>query len=408
MQQKIKENKYDMFLILLTFLLGLGCVGGALRPCRVVAVLLLPLFLLKCGKCEYLKGLVWGIAAFYVFCLVSMLWTPDRAEGMVELVYYLVHFVLFLEIAVFARYSNNALKSLSTGWLLAVALCCVIAYWEITTGNHLGVAKDQIGKYYTGTEVLDFMRSNATFYNSNGFVAFLCFGIPWVFYGIKSSIGLFRKLFCLVTIVSAIVISLLNGSRGGLISIIIMLLIFVLLSFNIRRKGIFTAVMLALAAYFIYYLYTNSMFLIMQARVSAGGIFNDQSRLTIWGNVLKAFGDTYGLGTGIGGMNEAMDVYAHGGITISHNIFLEVLLQYGVLFAGLFVYFLWCQLKKALRVENDRKMALLMALTALPIYGIINSGYLLDAHLYVLMATIYVFANYERIKPIHKGVSPAA
>ena len=408
MRLKEKRNLYDWLLILLVFLTAFGGFGGALRPARIAAVLLLPSLLFKYDNCKYAKGVMMGLVAFYSYCLISILWTPDKEEGVVELVYYPIHFALFLEIIVFARYATNPLKNITTGWLFALAVCCVIAFWEITTGNHLEVAKEQKDVWNTGTEILNYLRSNATFYNSNGFVTFLCYGIPWLFYDSRSSNSLLRKIFGMVVIVSVIVISLLNGSRGGLLSFIIMLLIFVALSLRVRRKGFIAVLLLIPAAYFLYYLYTHSMFAIMLARVSDGGNFENESRFVIWGNALKAFGDTYGLGTGIGGMYEAMKVYSREGISITHNLFLEVLLQYGFVFAVTFVYFLWRQLKKSLRLENDRKMAMLMALLALPAYGIINSGYLLDCHLYVLMATIFVFANYERIKFTNRGVCAVA
>ena len=396
-RQKEKRNIYDTLLVLLIFLLGFGNIGGALRLSRIAAIVLLPVLVYQYGKCKYIKGIMWGLIAFYAFCLISLVWTPDQEEGRVELAYYLVHFAYFLEIVVFARYSNNALKSISLGWLLAVAFCCGIAYWEITTGNHLSVAKDQKGTYNTGTEILNFMRSNATFFNSNSFVTFLCYGLPWLVFGMRLKSGFFMKAFYLVALGASIVIALMNGSRGGLVSILIMGLIYVSMSFRSISKGVYYVLLLIPIASVIYYFYTNSMFAVLSARASLDGNLDDESRYTIWSNALKAFGDTYGFGTGIGGMSDAMEIYARGGVTITHNIFLEIMLQFGIVFVCVFVCFLWQQLKKALRVEQDRKMVLLMALVAFPVYGIINSGYLLDVQLYGLLATIFVFANYERL-----------
>ena len=402
MRKKENGNIYDKFLILLIFLLGFGGIGGALRLSRIAAIAFLPLLAAKYERCLYAKRASWIFLLFYFYCLISIIWTPDKDEGLVELVYYPVHFVLFLEIVIFAGNSRNALKSISIGWLLAVVFCCSIAFWELVTGNHLSITKEQKDVWNTGTEIITYLRSNATFYNSNGFVTFLCFSMPWLFYGFRLSNGFYKKLLFVLVIVIAIIISLLNGSRGGLLSIMIMSLIFIVMSFKDQRKRVINTLLLILAFYAIYYFYTNSMFAVMTTRVSDSVLSGDDARFVIWNNALKAFGDTYGLGTGIGGMHEAMKEYALSGIVITHNIFLEFFLQYGIIFGSVFVYFLWCQFKKALQLGSDRKMALLMALIAMPVYGVINSGYLLDAHLYGLLATIFVFANYERIKISNK------
>lgn len=408
MQSVKQTNIYDKLLILLIFLTGFGGIGGALQLSRIAAVLLFPLMIIRYGKCRYIKSIVTAMVAFYAYCLLSYIWTPDKEEAVKELVYYPVHFILFSEILVFAKYANKSLRSISLGWFFAITMCCIIALWEISTGNHLSVTKEQKEAWNTGVEILNYMRSNSTFYNSNGFVTYLCYGLPWLYFGISISKSFIRKIPYIAFGVSAIVIIMLNASRGGLLTIFVMGIIAFFFSIRNRRKSFYFIILLIPVVFLIYYFYTNSMFAVLISRISDGNSLGDESRLIIWKNALLAFGDTYGLGTGIGSMEISMEKYAHGGIAITHNIFLEILLQYGVLFFVMFIVFLMKQLKKTIHLKNERKVSLLMALVSFPIYGIINSGYLLETHLYVLMATIYVFANYERIKYIHKELRQVA
>ena len=395
--KKEKNNIFDHLLLLLVFLVGFGCIGGSLQLSRIAATVLAPLLVVKCSGCRYAKGIISGLVIFYVFCVCSLLWTSDRAEGMKDVVYYAVHIFLFLEIVVFARYANYPLKNISTGWLLAVLLCSGIAYWELTTGNHLAVAKEQKTYWNTGLEVLSFKRANATFYNSNDLVSFLCMALPWLVYILRSrDSGWVKRSAGIVAIISSVIVILFDASRGGLVSVGISATIFILMSLKGRSKW-YSLLLLILFGIVAYSFYNQSAFAVLSARTSEGGLLEGGSRFVIWRNALQAFGDTYGLGTGIGGIEASMEKYALGGITITHNLFIEILLEFGVFVFVAFLVFLWRQLKQSLQVEHDRKMVLLMSLGTMPIYGIISSGYLLTAHLFVLMATIFVFANYERI-----------
>ena len=134
------------------------------------------------------------------------------------------------------------------------------------------------------------------------------------------------------------------------------------------------------------------------ARASDGGMLTDDARSVIWTNALLAFRDSFGFGVGIGGLSASIAKYAHGGITVTHNILLEILVQYGVAILLVFLYFLLRLFRKSLRVERKRKIVLMMSLVAMPVYAIIDSGYLLNTHFFVLIASIYIFANYELIK----------
>ena len=405
---KKDTNLYDRLLILLVFLVGFGQIGGALQLSRIAAILVAPLLVTKYGGCRYAKGIAAGLGIFYAFCVFSLLWTPDRSEGIKEVLYYAVHLTLFMEIIVFARYANSPLKNISTGWLLAVLLCSGIAYWELTTGNHLDVSKEQKDYYNTGYEVLNFMRANATFYNYNDFAAFLCMAMPWLVYGLRdSNSGWVKRTAAILAVISSVIIILLNASRGGLVSIAIMAVIFFFMSAKGRSRWYSLLLLIPVVAV-VYYLYNQSAFAVITARSSDGGLFEGEARYVIWYHAMQTLGDTFGLGTGIGGIEASMEKYAHGGITITHNLFIEIMLEFGVIVVVAFVVFLWRQFKRTLRLDSDRKMVLLMSLVAMPVYGIISSGYLLNAHLYVLMATIYVFASYERIKYPYGAVRTAA
>ncbi len=396
---------YDILLFLLTACTCFGEFGGALQIDRALAILFLPLLFLVIREkgCGYVRNIVVIFSLFYLFCIVSVAWTPDLTEAVKELFYYPVHFALFLEIIAFARYARNPQKSIVSGWLVAVLLCSVVAAWEMMTGNHLSVAKEQADEYNTGAAVLEHFTASVTFGNYNSFVTFLCYSMPWLFWILmKKEKSFWSMSMTVVAIVSAFLFTLLNASRGGLISQLVMFFIVLVSSPMTKLKYLLCAISLLLVGY-VLITYGEILTAVMEARLADGGMFDGESRYTIWANALNTFWRSWGLGVGIGGMNEAMGQWADGEITVTHNIFLELLLQYGLVFFFVFVLAICKLFRSSLLVSDKRsKVAVLMALLCMPIYGIIDSTYLLKPQLYVLFATIYVFVNSEQIKCHHQ------
>lgn len=389
------NKKYDLMLFIQIAVLCMGGIGGALQVSRLIAILFSPLLFRKIGKkgYGYAKRFMIIFSLFYMYFLISFIWTPDQEEAIKELFYYPVHFMLFLELIVFARNAQNPLKSISRGWLAAVLLCSVVACWEIATDNHLSMAKEQ-GTINAGGEIVQHMTASVTFGNYNSYVTFLCFSFPWIFYILLDNGRLLlEKPLAAIALIMALLTILINASRGGLLTIAIMLAIYYLLSKKTRWKSL-VLVLAIIAVGYIIITYGEIVTAIIIARASDGGMFSDDARSAIWLDALKVFADTWGLGVGIGGMDVSMS------ITIAHNMFLEILVQYGVVITLIVVLFLCRLFKRSFKQEQNRKIVLIMALLTMPIYSIIDSGYLLYTHLYAHIATIYIYANYELIRHI--------
>ena len=89
------------------------------------------------------------------------------------------------------------------------------------------------------------------------------------------------------------------------------------------------------------------------------------------------------------------------GISIPHNLFLEILGELGVIIFLIFVLFLIGIFKKAYHVKNDATRTLLfLSLIPLPIYSIINSGYIFNTYVFSAFASLVIFSNYEHLKSL--------
>ena len=400
---KIYHNKYDIYILLLIVSTIFGNIGGALTAPRLLGILLVPkLFgIVNRENLKYLSSLRSWCVAFYVFSLISMLWTPDKAEGFKELVYYFVHFLIFFEVIVFSRKALSPLQFITIGFALCVLLTSVVGFWELAADNHLAYSKmDEAKASNMGGEIVLRKFAAVTFYNLNGYVTYLCFGLPFLLYGFSLEEKLLKRL-SFIALVIAIVLILCNASRGGMFTIVICLAVFFLMSPK-NKSLIYSFLVLIGGLLYILYKYGESILFILTMRLTEGGATTDDSRFEIWGNALKVLVEYCGFGCGIGGMHTAMAKFANGGITITHNIFLEVLCQYGVIFCLAFVFFLFKQFKTGLTLlDKKRRVLVSIALVSFPMTCIINSGYLLDPQLFIVLASIYVFANYERIRPVY-------
>ena len=397
-----KYNRYDIYIFLLIVSLVFGGFGGALMVVRVLAIILLPALISKMRYCkDYVNSYGKFFVIFYIFCLMSMLWTPDKSQGFKELLYYPVHFVVFLEILVFSRFANKPLNTISTGWLISAGITLVIAIWEITTSNHLALSKFEADDITlnVGGVISNRPFAAVTFGNFNGYVAYLCFAMPFIFYYLlQNGKDIKKVVISMAVFFAAIVTILVDASRGGLLSLLTMGVIFV---FNTKRSIYKTGLILSVVLLVIYYIIPqmDTLFAAMSIKAEGSNLYSDESRFHIWADGLKVLYNTAFIGSGVGSISAAMRKVTTG-ITITHNMFLEILVQFGVVFFFAFMMYLLRLFMKTRRLNiKNVKTMIYMALISLPIYAIIDSGYLLNPAVYVAFAGLTVFAYINRINP---------
>lgn len=404
----MKANKYDLLIFLLIATTAFGNWGGYLQVTRIIGICSIPLLMVRMPKCQFAKPYGITILLFLFYCILSLLWTPDKTEGIKQLVYYIVHLLIFLEILVFSRFAKKPLQCIMTGWLMAVSLTLVVAMWELITDQHLSLsALDSESYMNTGRQIVFRRFASVTFYNYNTYVTFLCFAFPFLFCGLMcTNSWKYQHLLTNIAIVLAIICIIFNSSRGGLISIIVMGSFFLWIYMK-KRQSLFMLLFLLTLLGGIVYRFSDELFLAIKLRLDMSDnnlIESDESRFTIWANALVAFKPTIGLGTGIGGVQASMKEITDG-VTIPHNLLLEILVEFGGLWFLTFLRYLWSLLSVAKQLSFTYfRYTVYIALSAFPFYTIIDSSVLLKTFFYAAMASLTVFANYERIRFIHKTV----
>lgn len=386
-------NKYDYFLFFLIALLAGGGIGGALTMPRVATIIFLP----------YLFNAISGIyntrihflGAFFcfwfVYGIISIIWTSDPNEALKQVVYYFIHFTYFLEIVSFACRAKNPLKSICFGWLIGFSMTAVISIWELITDNHLSSSKFKSGAMYNagGGHILVHRFCAATFSNYNDYVTYLCCSFPFMLYLCATAKKCQYVLF--VCIVMVFVFIGYNASRGGLLAIVEMLCLFFLLKERIRLKNkilILIAVIVALFA-----VDNTDVFSLVKIRLENTSSSNN-IRLVVWSAALDLWASTYYIGTGLGGMMTSMKDFSNH-ILITHNMFLEILVEFGFVIFVPFIFMLVRLFVRAFSLDNTKFCVIISTFVALPFISIINSGYLLSSYVYAFFSSLFVLAFNE-------------
>lgn len=398
MKRLRKYNIYDWLIIVLLSSLAAGGLGAGFQLVRVLAIVFFPFMFAKNGTIRYLNGYKTFFIFLVVYSALSFLWTPNVSEGMKHFIYIVVHFILFFEIIFFSKYSKNAERSILTGWFIAVVITLIIAFWELTTDNHLPTAFQESDLMLV-VDGLALHRKFAavTFGNLNGYVTFLCFALPFLFYRTVTSLGNKKmSLLNVFVVICCIFCCTANGSRGGLLSCAIMVVIFLIYlpknrTTRLVRWGTVIALLVAIPL-------LEDYFSVLSAKAGSG-IFEDESRMYIYTTYVRMFLDTMGMGTGIGGLLTMASSYR---VITPHNLFLEILCEFGII---IFIFFIRFLVKLFLRFTKNKdryvKMLGYIAFFSLPFASIINSGYVFSAYIYCSFASLIVLLDYGRIKSVN-------
>ena len=395
---KFKDcNKYDIMLFTLIASLAFGVIGGALQVPRLLTLLFIPA-LHKTIDVDSLgiKGLKGFLAFFVFFMAISFIWTPDKAQGVKEFVYYPVHICLFLEILSFARYANNPFCSISFGWIIGFASLAFIAVQEILTDVHLDTSKTDSDTYMNNGsgELLLKKFAAGTFFNYNDFNVYICYSSPFILYAIRIAKKKIIFAFCFALYLIALYIVLTNASRGSVISLGIFGVICLWDFFSEKNRFRLLGFILFSFGTIVFIKNIDTIFENIMYRMYSTEMLDGSSRYGIWYNALRALVNTGFMGTGIGGLQAEMrKVGSFYDIPITHNMFLEVLTQFGVLIFVPFIIGLYRLVSRIFQISNvDKKRVLIAATLAMPFYFIVNSGYLLSCSFYAYFASLFVFA----------------
>jgi O-antigen ligase len=298
------------------------------------------------------------------------------------------------------------LKAIRLGWVCAFMVTLPIAGWELWSAQHLPTAYSEDIWAVSG---LPISFAATTLGNRNTYVTFITVCLPFILWSFSGAKRLLSRLFYLALAATGCALISINSSRLGMITVIVQIVSFLWLgrTVNTRRK---TSVFLLLAAILLASAMAIRESAYSQLRLFLAVTATDESiaaRAGLYKNGLLFIVRSHGLGVGAGGFEASnmrgWDLYdthtAQIFVVNAHNLWLEVVSEYGVVVGGMFIGWLgYCFLllfraskkaRSALGEEGREAIrAALVLLIGLPTACLINSSFLTFTVFWSGMATI--------------------
>ncbi len=400
-----KFNKYDYYVVFTIALLVFGNMGNAIEPIRLLSILSVPYVLGKLFTTkltQYQRNLLLFFIFWLCYSIFSIFWTTDIVEGFKELLYYYVHFSLFFLLIFWCQKANNPLKAIIYGWCTFFILTIPIALNEIINDYHLSssIFKSDLTINLGNESIVQKKFAAVTFGNYNSYSLMLVFILPFIF-----SLLLFtRKVKYLILeflLIGILVFLLLtNASRGAILCLLIVTMVFV---YYYRKKTNKVKThfnfLILLVAIGIGFYYSSELIQQLSYRFASGAtFFEDLDRLKIYKKAWILFLNSNFLGTGIGSMVSSLQSISYGGILAIHNLFLEILMQFGLVIFAMFMFFLIFIYKKTVKINSDIiKFIIYSTLFSIFPFSVIDSGYLLAPSFWVLMASLFIIVTNKKV-----------
>lgn len=386
------------------FLLALGGIGGSFQPSRIFILLSGILFFIKNKTKQKYIGITplikKGLVVYFIWIaygLFTLQWAPDPLLGLKSEI--IVMAIGMSSLFFFPFYYRNDLSTLTIlvkMWTWSCIFTLPIAYYEIITFQHFFYLDDD--------RVLGGLGINVPFAaiffgNYNGYSNILCFYFPFLLISFINASKKSLRFFLGFVLVLTVLVLLINTSRGALLACAIISISAI--RFTVKK------ICLAILSIFVTYFLLPAKFkniidtvIFYRFGTDSGGAFEDSLRTDLFKAGIEFIKDSYGFGIGAGGFEELMPSSKYySGMINPHNIFIEIVSQYGILIFILFVYWL-CIIgygvwkNKTLSIQI-RKI-LVSTLLCFPIIGAINSAALGYTYWWIFLTTVALIAS---IKP---------
>ena len=273
--------------------------------------------------------------------LFSCFWAPDKPIALRHVYYIFLIFGVCLLICTYITKEN--LITCFRVLIFILLICNIIAIWETISGHHL--QKDYLDSALR-LRLLEFMPG--TFYrNPNDSATNMIQLLPFSFAGIFDKKSYIR-IISIINLILSFYSVCAAQSRTQVIIIIMMFIFFSLL----MKKGALLGILVGAAALLLVFslifpdlgvIVTDAIESIATDEIqNSAEVGSLHTRTNLFRNGIFMLIDYFGLGVGAGCHRALMPAYAAehyytGGITVMHNLFGEILVDYGIFIAIAFI-----------------------------------------------------------------------
>lgn len=389
-----KFNRYDLLIIIIISVLCFGHIASPLYPSRSLLLLLAPSILNELRKI-YIPKYVKTFFYVWIFLgLISLLWSYDRISGIKEVLYHLCNVIGFFSIYVYSLKAKKSVSSILLGWSIFCALTFPIAIFEIVTGFHLPMSVHDENTRITSIDGISIQRifASVTFGNLNNYNVVLCYSLIFI---LSSLLYYRKKIFLSITwvIVGILIFVLItNASRGATICLAIsIILLFFHMIRKLKKNLFFTICLFSIAIYLIWTNFDSFSSQIVGRFIDHS--LEDTSRNNLYEGCFNILTMTGGLGVGIGGVSASMMKHYPHMVNNPHNMFLEFLLEFGIIPFYFYLRMLFKLVIDMYRCHSlvTNYLSKVVTIIAIPLF-IINSSYIRETSLWIFFGSLFAIS----------------
>jgi O-antigen ligase len=376
-----------------------GLYGGILQPIRVLVLLFAPFLIVRSVESTVFKSYSYErlfFVLFFLFGLISFFYAIDLVSVLKGVFYIVVNSLLFLTIVFVSWNCLNPKLSIVYGWILFFILSVPIAFLEIFKNYHLSLSVIEDGTVIGGIGELQ-VYAAVTFGNYNLFNVLLVFVFPFLTANVMIQKNIYIRLFTIFLVLSLCFVLITNASRGGFLCIILGIIYFVIKYFGLFSSHRKYAILFLVGILSVTIKYSNSLFFMIFYRLDSLGL-NDTTRFDIIIEGLKVLLDYYFFGVGSQNFQNLMQKNSTLDITTPHNLFLELLVEYGLIVFVSFLFLLYKIYSNSKKADIISNYIVSLGLLTFPIVSFINSTYISGVNMWVFLASLAVIADNRFLK----------
>lgn len=394
-----KRNIFDYIIILtIVSVIFTGDSFGAFTPIVLIGFFasLYLIFNPAIWK-KYLLPNCKFILLFFIFLfaysVLSVLWTTGEKFYVINIILTYCYSFNFLLLLYSILRSNRGADSIITGWLVLTILNLCCSFWEITTGNHFSSGSFNADSLASQGHFR--IYSAVTYGNYNSYSIVLCLSLLFILLFMNINNKMRWQVFSIVLLLVIAFVLLVNTSRGSLICFLLFFIpLWYTISHNKKIKYLVFLLLISVIVY-IWYEYSDMITVIVEEQLNARPDPNDDPRWELWKAGLDIAAQWWYIGSGPGSMTieyekkRLLIIYAH-------NLWIQMLVEYGLLITLLFFKFYLGIVKKTLfSIDKFLKIMGLYFIFCWPILTIIDEGYFKPVH-WIFFASVYSIIVYRK------------
>lgn len=390
----IRLNIYDIFIVIIISSLMFGYIGGAWQVLRIISLFLLPFNIL------YLLGKNHPVR-FFVYILLGLFWIMysffglswflyDASMERIGFLYLILNLNIIFSMLHFSEKAENILASLFIGWSLLLLLTGILGVYEIITDTHFSTSVSFTDQLHNGivNGIENKLFASVFFVNYNEYVTLITCALPYIL----GALLYFRIRRAQIVLWSILLITFfilsINASRGGLMCFVLDFLLFTMyykrVDFRSKKCIVWSITFFVILLFAFYADKILGQFLMRLTTVS---LLEDVGRMNLIDYSMEWIRRSDFLGCGY-------FMFNYIGFA-SHNLWIEILLKYGIFVFLLFVItFAKVSMDFISNIRNTLSFfPILAVLLSLPFNSVINSSYLDFLFFWVAIGSVLSLHN---------------